>query len=85
MTARKICRLTILQMNDTHGYLEPHPELIWHGREPAFPVLGGYARIAGLFNAVRSERPGAVSHSIMATPSTAPILRSPPREWRWCH
>lgn len=53
-------RLTILQMNDTHGYLEPHAELVWRGREPTFPVLGGYARISGLFKAVRAERPGAV-------------------------
>jgi sulfur-oxidizing protein SoxB len=24
-------RVTILQVNDTHGYLEPHPELVWQG------------------------------------------------------
>lgn len=39
-------RLTILQMNDTHGYLEPHAELVWRGRAPSFPILGGFARIA---------------------------------------
>ena len=53
-------RLTILQINDTHGYVEPHPELIWRGRTPEFRNLGGYARIAGYFDAVRQERPGAV-------------------------
>jgi len=52
--------LTILQINDTHGYLEPHPELVWEGGEPSFPVLGGYARIASLFEAVRHERPNSV-------------------------
>lgn len=53
-------RLTILQINDTHGYLEPHPELQWDGSEARFETLGGYARLAGLFGTVRRERPGAV-------------------------
>jgi len=53
-------RLTILQINDTHGYVEPHAELVWRGRTPEFRDLGGYARIAGYFEAVRHERPGAV-------------------------
>lgn len=52
--------ITLLQVNDTHGYLEPHPELVWHGANPRFPTLGGYARIAGYFNQVRAERPDAV-------------------------
>ena len=52
--------LTVLQINDTHGYLEPHPELVWDGAEARYPVLGGYARIASLFAAVRKERPSAV-------------------------
>lgn len=53
-------QITILQINDTHGYLEPHPELLWNGDHPCFETLGGYARLAGLLRAVRSERPGAV-------------------------
>ena len=60
MMSRNTRWLTVLQINDTHGYLEPHPELVWHGRSPFFPILGGYARIAGFFRAVRLERPGAV-------------------------
>jgi len=52
--------LTILQINDTHGYLEPHPELVWHGGEATYPTLGGYARIAGLFKRIRLETKGAV-------------------------
>lgn len=52
--------ITILQVNDTHGYLEPHPELVWHGAKPRFPTLGGYARIAGYLNKVRAECPDAV-------------------------
>jgi 2',3'-cyclic-nucleotide 2'-phosphodiesterase (5'-nucleotidase family) len=53
-------RLTILQINDTHGYLEPHRELIWKGRQPEFQVLGGFARIAALFRSLREEVGGAV-------------------------
>jgi len=53
--------LTILQINDLHGYVAPHPELV---RKPdgkwRFVELGGLARIAQIFKAVRAERPGAV-------------------------
>lgn len=52
--------ITILQVNDTHGYLEPHPELLWDGDHPRFATLGGYARIAGLLRRIRDERPGMV-------------------------
>src|SRR5450759_2863377 len=52
--------LTIIQINDTHGYLEPHPELIWTGKEASYPTLGGYARIASLLEAVRRENPDGV-------------------------
>ena len=52
--------LTILQINDTHGYLEAHPELVRVGARETYPVLGGYARIAGLFKKIRQEQEGAV-------------------------
>ncbi|SFL57784.1 2',3'-cyclic-nucleotide 2'-phosphodiesterase/5'-or 3'-nucleotidase, 5'-nucleotidase family [Loktanella salsilacus] len=52
--------ITLLQMNDLHGYLTPHPELIWTATGPEFPLLGGLARMKTLFDRVRSERPGAV-------------------------
>ncbi|KAB2688442.1 bifunctional metallophosphatase/5'-nucleotidase [Brucella tritici] len=52
--------ITLLQVNDTHGYLEPHPELVWDGAKPRFPMLGGYGRIAGYLNKIRSEHPDAV-------------------------
>jgi 2',3'-cyclic-nucleotide 2'-phosphodiesterase (5'-nucleotidase family) len=48
-------RLTLLQINDTHGYLEPHPELVWSQDGPEFPLLGGFARIKTLFDTVRAE------------------------------
>ena len=52
--------VTLLQINDTHGYIEPHPELVWRGDEGIHPTLGGYARIASIFRDTRKERPGAV-------------------------
>lgn len=53
-------RLTIFQMNDTHGYVEPHRELVWDAHQPRFPVLGGYARIKSLLEKARLENPGGV-------------------------
>jgi sulfur-oxidizing protein SoxB len=53
-------RVTILQINDTHSYLEPHQELFREGGRAVFRQAGGYARIAGLVGKVRKERPGAV-------------------------
>ncbi|MBE0704059.1 MAG: bifunctional metallophosphatase/5'-nucleotidase, partial [Afipia sp.] len=54
------CNLTVIQINDTHGYLEPHPELVWSGSKASYPTLGGYARIASLLNSARRENPGNV-------------------------
>ena len=53
-------KLTILQMNDTHGYLEPHPELFWQGDTAEYRRSGGYARLLTIFKQVRQERNGAV-------------------------
>nr|WP_295106014.1 bifunctional metallophosphatase/5'-nucleotidase [uncultured Caulobacter sp.] len=52
--------ITILQINDLHGYLEPHPELIRAGDQSVFTTLGGLARIATLYRQVRDETNGAV-------------------------
>lgn len=46
-------------MNDSHGYLEPHPELYWRGGRELYKEAGGYARIATLFKGIREEA-GAV-------------------------
>ncbi|MDO8874757.1 MAG: 5'-nucleotidase C-terminal domain-containing protein [Pseudolabrys sp.] len=53
-------KLTLFQMNDTHAYLEPHPELVWGVSGPSYPIMGGYARIATLLARVRKENPGGV-------------------------
>ena len=52
--------LSIIQINDTHGYLEPHPEFVWTDAGASYPTLGGYARIASLLDAARSENPDGV-------------------------
>jgi sulfur-oxidizing protein SoxB len=52
--------LTILQINDTHGYLEPHPELFWQGDKAEYRPSGGYSRLLTIFKQVRLERNGAV-------------------------
>lgn len=48
--------LTIVQVNDTHGYLKPHPELFWEGRGVRYEILGGYAHIAGLLRDIGDGR-----------------------------
>ena len=47
--------LTILQINDLHGYLEPHAEFIRTASGMECRTLGGLARIGGLFDRVRAE------------------------------
>lgn len=50
--------LSILQINDIHGYMQPHPEMVRDAGEWRFTRLGGLARIASLFDQVRREMPG---------------------------
>ena len=52
-------RLAILQINDLHGYIEPHPELVRSGDGDRFQTLGGLARIATAVEQVREEMDGA--------------------------
>lgn len=50
--------LTILQINDLHGYLEPHPEAFRGRGKFNYRTCGGLARIASIFKRVRGEHPG---------------------------
>src|SRR3546814_3249770 len=54
-------RLTLLQLNDLHGYAEPHNE-IRYGADgaPVFERLGGLARIKTIFERARADNPGGV-------------------------
>ena len=56
----KSMNLTILQINDTHSYLELHNELFWVGNKAVYKKSGGYARIATLFREIRNEKNGKV-------------------------
>ncbi len=49
-----IKRLTILQINDLHGYIEPHPELVRSAQGDQFQTLGGLARIATAVKQIRT-------------------------------
>ncbi len=71
-------RIAILQVNDTHGYLKPHPELMWNGREAGYPVLGGYAVVAGYYRDVREECGGAVLllDNVDTFNGTHPVMQS---------
>lgn len=51
--------LSILQINDLHGYTEPHNEMVREAGYWWFTRLGGLARIASLFEQVRQETDGA--------------------------
>ncbi|MDD2473176.1 MULTISPECIES: bifunctional metallophosphatase/5'-nucleotidase [unclassified Methanoculleus] len=51
-------QVTLLQMNDSHGYLEPHQELFYDAGRPEYRVAGGYARAAALIEEIRDARPG---------------------------
>ena len=50
-------KLTVLQMNDSHAYLDIHQELFWDGDHAKYQLAGGYARIATIFNQIREENP----------------------------
>lgn len=49
--------LTILQLNDSHAYLDIHQELFWDGDHAKYKLAGGFARIATIFNQIREENP----------------------------
>jgi sulfur-oxidizing protein SoxB len=52
--------LTLLQMNDSHGYLDLHQEHFWAGDHAEHRRSGGYGRIAALMKQIREERRGRV-------------------------
>lgn len=52
--------LTLIQLNDVHGYLEPHQEVFWEPGGFRYRMAGGYARIASVLKEARNDRPGQV-------------------------
>ncbi len=55
MSDMRTGKLAILQINDTHGYLDQHQEMFWDGDGTSFEKLGGFAKIKGYFDRVRKE------------------------------
>ncbi len=55
--------LTLVQMNDLHGYLEQHLEHFRQGNQAVYRPAGGVSRIAALVKQIRSESQG---HFLMA-------------------
>lgn len=52
--------LTILQLNDSHGYLEEHWEHFWDGGFEKHIKAGGYPRIKSYVDNLRKEKPSQV-------------------------
>jgi 5''-nucleotidase/2'',3''-cyclic phosphodiesterase and related esterases len=48
---------TIVQLNDLHGYVEPHPEWLWTANGFEYRVMGGLARIKTLVRQIRADDP----------------------------
>lgn len=49
-------KLTILQINDVHGYLNEHNEMFRKGNQITHKTVGGYARINSYFKKIRKEK-----------------------------
>ena len=56
----RVREITIMQLNDSHGYLDSHQELFWKGNDAIYRRCGGFARIATVLNEIRREKPGQV-------------------------
>ncbi|MEL7656807.1 MAG: bifunctional metallophosphatase/5'-nucleotidase, partial [Bacillota bacterium] len=52
--------LTIVQMNDSHAYMDLHTELFWEHGKTVYRPAGGYARVAAVLKQIRAENPGRV-------------------------
>jgi S-sulfosulfanyl-L-cysteine sulfohydrolase len=53
-------KLTIIQVNDSHAYLDLHSEYFWGARGGEYRLAGGYARLAALAKEIRHENSGQV-------------------------
>jgi 2',3'-cyclic-nucleotide 2'-phosphodiesterase (5'-nucleotidase family) len=52
--------LTVLQLNDVHGYVDLHPEVFWEASGAVYRPAGGYARVAALVKQAREQAGGQV-------------------------
>lgn len=49
--------LTVIQINDSHAYLDLHQEMFWQGGQAAYRPAGGFARIAAVVKQIRAANP----------------------------
>lgn len=47
--------LTLLQQNDSHGYIETHTEMFWYGSDMILRETGGLARVSHYVKKVKGE------------------------------
>jgi 2',3'-cyclic-nucleotide 2'-phosphodiesterase (5'-nucleotidase family) len=52
--------LTIVQMNDSHGYFDLHQEMFWQGDHALYRPAGGYARIATIVKQIQAASQGRI-------------------------
>jgi sulfur-oxidizing protein SoxB len=70
-------RITIVQQNDTHGYLWPHPELFWSAPRPSFKSgIGGFAKTAAWVRAQRQQEPVLLVDGGDTFHGTGPVVLS---------
>jgi S-sulfosulfanyl-L-cysteine sulfohydrolase len=50
-----VTKLTIIQLNDTHGSLDLHHELFWIDNKPVLRKTGGFSRIAQYIRDLKSQ------------------------------
>src|SRR4030043_90087 len=53
-------RFTIIQINDSHAYIDIHQEMFWQGDRTVYRPAGGYARIATIVKQIRDESQGRI-------------------------
>lgn len=52
--------LNIIQLNDSHAYLDLHQEVFWQGGDTVYRPAGGFARIATIVKQIRTQHPERV-------------------------
>jgi len=70
-------RLSIVHLNDVHGYLEPHPEIFFDEGKMDVKVTGGYSRIMSVINRIRRNSPNTLIFDGGDTfHGTLPVIKS---------
>jgi 2',3'-cyclic-nucleotide 2'-phosphodiesterase (5'-nucleotidase family) len=54
-TSSALGQVTLIQINDTHAYLDLHPELFWAAGRTVIRPAGGFARLATVAKGIRQD------------------------------